>query len=222
MGKRTSKKSKKKLKRAALIIGTAAIVAGRVSVQKRYVDPREKVVSVIDGDSLVIGNEQTIKLASLDAPELEYCFGKEAKEALTKKIDGKKVILKELKTDMYGRIRAMVYINGESVNEYMIKNGFATRETDISSLKNELLKSNDFARKNNLGIFSEKCTQKEPPNEKCNIKGNIFYARKSKEYIMPSCEDYKISIIAKYKGEQWFCSEKEAIEAGYVKSKNCK
>jgi len=45
---------------------------------------------------------------------------------------------------------------------------------------------------------------------------------KNKEYIMPSCNKYTISIVEKYKGEEWFCSEKEAKKAGYVKSKNCK
>ena len=153
MARKTSKK-KKRLKKMVVVAGAVAIVAGSAVVAKRYVDPREKVVSVIDGDSFKIGNDQTIRLLSLNAPHIEYCFGKEAKSALTKKIKGKKVILKELKTDMYGRIMALVYINGELVNEYMIKNGFAIRIRDTSSVSEELNKVNDFARENELGIFS--------------------------------------------------------------------
>ena len=160
MAKRTSKK-KKGLKKAVFVAGAVAIVAGSATVATRYVDPREKVVSVIDGDSFIIGNEQTIRLHSIDAPQVEHCFGKEAKEALKKKLSGKKVILKELKTDMYGRIRALVYVNGKLINEYMIKNGFATRNADSSSLKNVFSKSNDFARENKLGIFSEKNLQRK-------------------------------------------------------------
>ncbi len=221
MAKRTSKK-KKRLKKAVFVAGAMAIVAGSATVAKRYVDPREKVVSVIDGDSFKIGNNQTVRLFGLDAPQLEYCFGKEAKKALTKKIVGKKVILKELQVDMYKRIMALVYVNGELINEYMIKNGYAIREGDDSSLKNELIKANDFARKNKLGIFSEKCTQEEPPKKGCEIIGNIIWSTKNKEYTMPGCKYYTMSIVAKYRGEEWFCTEKEAIKAGYTKSKNCK
>lgn len=41
-----------------------------------------KVVKVLDGDSFIIGLDQTIRLANLDAPQLEFCYGKEAKENL--------------------------------------------------------------------------------------------------------------------------------------------
>jgi len=136
------------------VAGAVAIVAGGATVKSRYVDPREKVVSVIDGDSFKIGRGQTIRLSSLDAPYVEFCFGEDAKKALTKKVDGKRVILKEPQTDMFGRIMALVYVNGESVNEYMIKNGYAKHIWDKASENKTLDKGNDFARKNKLGIFS--------------------------------------------------------------------
>ncbi len=221
MVKRTSKK-KKTFKKAAIVAGAVAIVAGSVVVTKRYVDPREKVLYVIDGDSFKIGRGQTIRLSSLDAPYVEFCFGKEAKDALTKKIDGKKVILKEPQTDVFGRILALVYVNGKSVNEYMIKNGYAKHIWDMASANKELDRGNDFARKNKLGIFSEKCFRREPPKEGCDIKGNIMQKTKNKEYTMPECDRYGNSIVEGYRGEEWFCSEKEARKAGYVKSKNCK
>ena len=37
-----------------------------------------RVVKVFDGDSFSIPPDQTIRLAKLDAPELKFCFGKEA------------------------------------------------------------------------------------------------------------------------------------------------
>lgn len=225
MARKTSKKKKKRkgrVKKALVVAGAVVIVAGGATVRNRYVDPREKVVSVIDGDSFVIGNEQVIRLHSLDAPQIDYCFGKEAKNALSKKIMGKKIVLKELKTDRFGRIMAMVYVNGEFINEYLIKNGYANHTWNNASYNDELDKVDNFARKNKLGIFSEKCSQMEPQKKDCDIKGNIIQETKNKEYMMPTCKMYSMSIVEKYKGEEWFCTEKEAKKAGYVKSKNCK
>ena len=222
MAKQTSKKKTSKLKKAAVAASVVAVMAGSVAVIPRVISPYEKVVSVIDGDSFKIGRDQTIRLSSLDAPEKEFCAGPEAKAALTKMIDGKKVFLKELKTDRYGRVMTMVYLpDGESVNEYMIKNGLALHIWDTSTQNEVLDKANDFARENKLGIFSEECFQTEPPNPKCTIKGNIIQHTKAKEYTMPSCKLYNLSIVEKYKGEDWFCTEAEAKKAGYLKSGNC-
>lgn len=225
MVKQTSKKKGKSLKTkiTAGVIGGILLISGGAMVTKRVISPYEKVVSVIDGDSFKIGRDQTIRLSSLDAPEEENCAGKESKAMLTKMIDGKKVILKELKTDRYGRVMAMVYSkDGENINEYMVKNGLALHIWDTSTQNEILDAANNFARKNNLGIFSSECYQTTPPNPKCAIKGNIIEHTKNKEYILPECNMYSSSIIERYKGEEWFCSETEAKKAGYIKSKNCK
>lgn len=216
------KKKKFSFKRLALAAGAVAIIAGSATVAKRVITPGEKVVAVIDGDSFKIGRDQTIRLSSLDAPKIEYCFGRESKTALTKKIEGKEVLLKEFKTDRYKRVMALVYIDGESVNEYMIKNGFALHIWDTSTQNKVFDKANDFARENKLGIFSPECYQKVASNPRCLIKGNIIQHTKAKEYILPSCEMYNSSIIERYKGEEWFCTEFEAKKAGYTKSPNCK
>jgi len=223
MGKQTSKKNKgsahKKL--AAVVAGTILFTAGAVGVAKRVVSPGEEVISVIDGDSFKIGNDQTIRLLSIDAPEMGNCFSQEAKDALSKKILGKKVILKELKSDRYGRVMALVYRNNELINEYMLKNGYGINQWNTTSQSEALSRANDFAREKRLGIFSPECYQTEPPNPKCNIKGSIITTTKAKEYTMPECDRYSLTVVEKYKGEDWFCTEAEAKKAGYVKSKNC-
>ena len=207
---------------AVVAAGTILLVAGSVGVAKRVVSPGEKVVSVIDGDSFKIANDQTIRLLSLNAPEIQYCAGDVAKKALDKKILNKKVILKELKTDRFGRVMAMVYVNGINVNEFMIKNGLGIHLWDTSAQKGVFEKANDFAREHRLGIFSPECYQTEPPKKECSIKGSIVLATKAKEYTMPGCDHYSNVVVEKYRGEDWFCTEKEAKETGYVKSKNCK
>lgn len=223
MAKQASKKKNifKRHKLAAIAAGTILLVAGSIGVVKRAVNPGEIVTAVIDGDSFKIENDQTIRLLSLDAPAIEYCYGKESKDFLTKKILGKKVILKELKTDQYGRVMAMIYLNGENINEFMIKNGLAIHLWDSSTQLKILGQANDFAREERLGIFSPDCYQTEPSNPKCAIKGNIIHGTNAKEYTMPSCDRYALTVIEKYKGESWFCTESQAKEAGYVKSTNC-
>jgi micrococcal nuclease len=210
-------------KLAAVAAGTILLVAGTVGVVKRAITPGETVTAVIDGDSFKIGNDQTIRLLSLNAPDIKYCMGKEAKDALAKKILGKRVILKELETDRYGRVMAMTYLgDGENVNEFMIKNGLAIHLWDSSTQLKILGQANDFAREERLGIFSPKCYQTTPPNPKCAIKGSINPATKEKTYTLPDCDRYALTVVEKYKGEDWYCTEKEAQKAGYVKSDNCK
>jgi len=96
MGKQTSKKNKgsARKKLTAVVVGTILLTAGAVGVAKRVVPPGEEVISVIDGDSFKIGNDQTIRLLSIDAPEMGNCFSQEAKEALSKKFLVKGLFLK--------------------------------------------------------------------------------------------------------------------------------
>lgn len=205
----------------ALAVTATALIAGSVGVTKKIINPGEKVVAVIDGDSFKIGNDQTIRLFGADAPELQNCFGEEAKVALTKKISGKTVILKELKTDIYRRVMALVYLNGESVNEFMVKNGFAESHRDAGTETDAINAAEDFAKSNKLGIFSLKCYQLNPPNPKCVVKGNITQDMGTKVYFVPGCNHYTQTVIEKFKGEDWFCSESAAKSAGFAKSPDC-
>ncbi|NEQ97625.1 MAG: cold shock domain-containing protein [Cyanothece sp. SIO2G6] len=52
----------------------------------------------------------------------------------------------------------------------------------------------------------------------CRIKGNISISSGKKWYHMPGMEDYANTVIDSSKGERWFCSEQEAIAAGWQKA----
>ncbi len=52
----------------------------------------------------------------------------------------------------------------------------------------------------------------------CKIKGNISFATGNKLYHLPGMEDYESTIIDPTKGERWFCTEQEAIAAGWRKA----
>ena len=52
----------------------------------------------------------------------------------------------------------------------------------------------------------------------CVIKGNISYNTGRKLYHLPGMEDYENTVIDFSRGERWFCTEAEAIEAGWQKA----
>lgn len=52
----------------------------------------------------------------------------------------------------------------------------------------------------------------------CDIKGNISSKTDEKIYHVPGQRDYKKTKISPEKGERWFCTEEEAIAAGWRKA----
>ena len=55
-------------------------------------------------------------------------------------------------------------------------------------------------------------------NTNCNIKGNISINSGRKIYHVPGQKDYENTRIQTEHGERWFCSEEEAINAGWKKA----
>lgn len=52
----------------------------------------------------------------------------------------------------------------------------------------------------------------------CLIKGNVSINTGRRLYHLPGMEDYESTVINKEYGERWFCSEAEAVQAGWVKA----
>jgi len=178
------------------------------------------VIDVIDGDTFVTNNGQRVRLLSVDAAEMGRCMSKEAKAFLEKKLEGKQVGLDNIRADKYGRLLALVYIKDDLVNEEMLANGLARFDGTKSQERDVLKKAYDKARQDKVGLF-DKCYQEDPEDEKCSIKGNIDKTTGRKMYHFPGCREYVTTVVELDLGEGWFCSEKEAVEAGYVKSTNC-
>lgn len=197
--------------------------AGTIYSVKSTPRNTEKVVEVVDGDTFFIENRQPIRLYGINAPELDFCLGQEAKQELVKLILNKRVEIREPITDNYGRIMALVYINGKLVNEKLLRDGLAESNRSVSSQQDNMRQANDSARANKVGIFSSKCYQTEASDPKCTIKGNLNEANKNaKEYFLPQCDHYTGVIVEKFKGESWFCTEADAQKAGFIRSPNCK
>lgn len=190
--------------------------------QNKSLSQGTKVIGVIDGDTIVLEGKVRLRLRHIDAPELEYCLGEESKKLLEKLVNNKSIIFKEKIIDQMGRAMALVYLGNTLINEEMLKSGLARYHNDTSTMAEELKATANKAKADGLRIFSPKCFQtKNLDNPKCNIKGNTDKNSNLRNYYYPGCPQYEFTIVEKDLGEAWFCTEKEAIAAGFTKAKNC-
>ena len=201
---------------AATGAGFWAVKSGKLILQLPYYE----VARVIDGDTFVTKENQYIRLASINAPELGYCGADEAKLAMEKLVLGKKLYLKVVYRDRYNRLDAFVYTPKEFVNLAILESGWTYYHRKGKNEPGELLKADQKAREDKVGIFSGKCTQEvNPTNPKCVIKGNIQKGNKYFRY--PGCRVYNLTIVQLYLGEKWYCTEKEAMRDGFTKGPDC-
>jgi endonuclease YncB( thermonuclease family) len=88
-----------------------------------------RVVGVNDGDTLTCLDEsnqqQKVRLAEIDAPELSQDFGKVSREALATMVFGKTVEVVDDGKDRYGRWIGRLSVNGIDVNRQMVATGNA-------------------------------------------------------------------------------------------------
>ena len=84
--------------------------------------PVAKVKKVIDGDTIEIKDGTRIRIASLDAPELEAAGGKAAKQKLQKLLPrGTQIGISAEKTKSYGRSVRQVTLNSKPINKLVKK-----------------------------------------------------------------------------------------------------
>lgn len=124
------------------------------------------------------------------------------------------------------------------VNETLVRNGYARAATFPPDVKYQslFLEAEREARENKRGLWgSTDCinslnspnssTRVFPtvpsPTGACKIKGNISYTTGEKIYHTPGCPYYQTTKINESEGERYFCSEGEAVTAGWRKAKNC-
>ena len=123
---------------------------------------------VVDGDTININGEK-IRFTGIDAPESFYrgkkqaCYlnekkvfcGELSKQKLKEKISSNLVsCIKEEKKDIYQRIIAECFINGESLSSFMVRNGYAFDYKRYSNKK--YAQDEEYAKINKLGIWKMK------------------------------------------------------------------
>ncbi len=190
----------------------------------RY-NPTYLVTQVYDGDSFVVDNLFHVRLTNIDAPDQNECLYQESRDFLTNLILNKRVKITSDTPSPDGRVLSQVYLEDKYINLEMIKSSLAIY-TSGSYPDYEILKQvNADNKSKKIGIFQEKCLQTvNPINPKCNIKGN--YKEKHYIYTVPGCRSYNTTEMrpkknSSEKSDRWFCTEAEAIKAGFIKAKNC-
>jgi micrococcal nuclease len=209
------------------------------------------VVKVVDGDTIDVsldGKIERIRLIGINTPETVdprkpvECFGKEASDKAKALLSGKKVYLEadpiSGERDKYDRLLRFVFLeDGTSFNLLMIKMGYAYEYTyDVPyKYQAEFKQAQKEAEANKAGLWGDSvcpntttaagvtttgaATQTNGTST-CNIKGNIG-STKEKIYHVIGCGSYAKTTIDESKGEKWFCTEKEAVDAGWRKALNC-
>lgn len=87
-----------------------------------------KVVNVSDGDTISVlhdGQQTKIRLYGIDCPEKAQSYGQKSREMTSAMVAGRTVEVEVKDTDRYGRSVGLVSIDGVSLNEAMVRNGYA-------------------------------------------------------------------------------------------------
>ncbi|KAF8009749.1 hypothetical protein BT93_J0672 [Corymbia citriodora subsp. variegata] len=92
-------------------------------LHKSIIDSGYQVINVQNEE--VLARKYRIRLKGIDAPEGDMPYGKEAKEELTKIVQGKSLRVLVYGEDQYSRKLGDIYCNGNFVQELMLKKGMA-------------------------------------------------------------------------------------------------
>jgi len=191
---------------------------------------------VIDGDTIVVAGEH-VRLEGIDAPERKqtcqrdgkaWACGSIATQTLRGLIRDREVSCRVIGRDAYGRALGACSAGQVNLNAAMVRSGFAL---DFRRYSSAYIPQEKAAKADRAGMWSgtfvppwewrhgARDTAARPSDQPagpagCNIKGNVN-RRGERIYHLPGSRDYGRVIISTAKGERWFCTEAEAVKAGW-------
>lgn len=225
--------TKLKSKTKILII-IALGLAGALLWLKTVLSPTVLVTRVIDGDTIKLSNGKVVRYIGIDTPETAkgqtpnrsgsgqappQCFALEATEMNRQLVESKRVKIKTDKNEMdnFGRTLAYVYLEEIFVNQHLLEQGAGKFQLDTVNLQHSpaLTAAAQKAHQEKAGLWG-KCA---PSSELgCQIKGNLDRLDK-RWYHLPDFRHYEQTVVNLEHGDQWFCTEKEAQEAGFERAR---
>lgn len=120
------------------------------------------VTRVIDGDTVEIEGERSVRLTGISAPELKEKYGEEAKVYLEGKVLNQQITLeyeKGYEHDRFNRLNAYIFLNDQNLNIDLVSQGYASvviyEKRRKLIYQDELLKAQDEAKSNKLIIWSK-------------------------------------------------------------------
>jgi len=204
---------------------------------KISIDGKEETVRLIGVDT-----PETV-----DPRKAVQCFGIEASKKTKEWLTGRSVRIETDTTqgerDKYARLLAYVYRNdGLFVNKELVAQGFAHEYTYNIPYKYQadFKEVERLAREGGKGLWTAcpvgevapnnppaqsspapaSVSASAPSDSSCTIKGNINSSGE-KIYHLPGCGSYTKTTIEPARGEQMFCTEADAQQAGWRKALNC-
>ncbi|WP_182422399.1 thermonuclease family protein [Aureimonas sp. ME7] len=199
--------------------------------------------TVTDGDTIAVeGTKARIRLYGIDAPESgqtcddaagkRYLCGTRSADHLAELIGRSgRITCFEEDRDRYGRIVAECVTPGNVVvNAEMVRAGWAVEYKQYSDGRYDQEEAEAKAAKRGIwqGTFvepskwrrgdrlaTERVAEGQPKG--CAIKGNV--SSSGRIYHKPGQQNYAKTQINEKAGERWFCSEKEAVAAGWRAAK---
>ncbi len=193
--------------------------------------PIEGPAAVVDGDTIDVAGKR-IRLEGIDAPETSqtckratgegWACGREAQQVLSALVSNKSVACDQRGKDKYQRILAVCFADGEDINAFMVQTGYAWAFIKYSQ---SYVADEAAAKAAGAGVWQG---ESEAPwdyrhgswqsasaalHADCPIKGNI--SRNGQIYHLPWMTWYGKVKIDERRGEHWFCSEDEAVAAGW-------
>lgn len=213
--------------------------AGTASTPVKAAAGLVAVTGVVDGDTIKVrlnGTTERVRVIGIDTPELSSreCYAQEAASRMQSLVQSKQVRLAadptQANRDRYGRLlRHVRLLDGHSVAQLLIAGGFGREYTYDKAYAGQAayLTAQSAARSAHRGIWSSGCATPVAPvpvapapskpaagPAACLIKGNIS-SEGEKIYHVPGGAFYDQTQISLSKGERWFCSESEALSAGW-------
>ncbi len=125
------------------------------------------VIGVLDGDTIKVrlsSGDYRVRLFGIDTPEISHSrkepgqpYGRQAKKFTNQLVRKKIVTLQVLDTDRYGRLIALVNVDGINLNKELVKTGltWVYRQYCKNSFCTELYQEEKLARQTELGMWSD-------------------------------------------------------------------
>lgn len=201
----------------------------------------EGKVRVIDGDTFNVGG-QNVRLFGVDAPEArqtctgennsEWACGAWVSRLVRELYQGSWAICEEVEKDRYDRSVATCSVKGADVGGELVSLGLAFAYGRYS---NRYIDAEKRAAIQGIGLHGSalerpsdyRAAQRSeaqllgsvqgPPDPNCSIKGNISSG--GKIFHVEGQENYEMTRVDETKGERWFCSSQEALQAGWRPAK---
>jgi len=114
------------------------------------------VSKIIDGDTVRLQNNQTLRLLGINTPEKNELYYQEARDFLVQRIQNRTVRIETFGSGKYGRTLAYIFFDGQNVNAGILLEGLATLYYyDKDRYYESLKEAEEFARLNEKGLWEK-------------------------------------------------------------------